>query len=374
MKVRSLLVSMLCMLALSVSFASCSDDDDLLDDSGSTVALPQVRAFIMNAGSYDANNANIAFYAPNGGADFVSDIFQKQNKAKLGDMGQKMIEYNECMYVAMYGSNYLVKLNAAGVEQARILFKDDKELSAGIRSIDAEDGYIYASFYGGVVAKINANTLKVEKKLTGLGHNLENVAVCNNMLYVANSYKQEGTEIIYLKEVFVIDLNTFTLKETLTVASNPNVLMEEDDKVFLIAWGDYSPASAGYVLQMIDPADGNKVTTIGNATYMAANGDIVYLIHSLTDWTTWVTTNYFSTYNIKTKTLSTTSFLKNAPEELATTSVSMLQVNDNNGDIYIGTTFFSASNGNIYRFKKDGTFVEKFDCGGQNPNSAVFFN
>lgn len=36
------------------------------------------------------------------------------------------------------------------------------------------------------------------------------------------------------------------------------------------------------------------------------------------------------------------------------------QVNDNNGDIYIGTTFFSAGNGNIYRFKKDGTFVEKF--------------
>lgn len=50
MKVRSLLVSMLCMLALSVSFASCSDDDDLLDDSGSTVALPQVRAFFLNAG------------------------------------------------------------------------------------------------------------------------------------------------------------------------------------------------------------------------------------------------------------------------------------------------------------------------------------
>ena len=48
MKVRSLLVSMLCMLALSVSFASCSDDDDLLDDSGSTVALPQVRAFFLN--------------------------------------------------------------------------------------------------------------------------------------------------------------------------------------------------------------------------------------------------------------------------------------------------------------------------------------
>ena len=81
-------------------------------------------------------------------------------------MGLTMIEYNECMYVAVYGSNYLVNMNAAGVEQARTTLVHDKELSAGIRFIDAEDGYIYASFHGGVGAKINANTLKVDKKLT----------------------------------------------------------------------------------------------------------------------------------------------------------------------------------------------------------------
>ena len=40
MKVRSLLVGMLCMLALSVSFASCSDDDDdLLDDSAASACF-----------------------------------------------------------------------------------------------------------------------------------------------------------------------------------------------------------------------------------------------------------------------------------------------------------------------------------------------
>lgn len=58
--------------------------------------------------------------------------------------------------------------------------------------------------------------------------------------------------------------------------------MEEDDKLFLIAW-DYS-STAGYVLQMIDPADGNKVTTIGNATFMSADDDIVYFVNSLTIW------------------------------------------------------------------------------------------
>jgi hypothetical protein len=52
----------------------------------------------------------------------------------------------------------------------------------------------------------------------------------------------------------------------------------------------------------------------------------------------------------------------------------MMKVNPNNGDIYIGVTFYSQRNGCIYRFAKDGTFISKFDCGGQNPKTAIFFN
>ena len=86
------------------------------------------------------------------------------------------------------------------------------------------------------MVKINANTLKVEKKLAiENGYNLEGVAISNNMLYVANSYKQVDGKWVYLNDVFVVDLATFTLKEKLAVATNPNVLMEEDDKIFLIA-------------------------------------------------------------------------------------------------------------------------------------------
>ena len=51
----------------------------------------------------------------------------------------------------------------------------------------------------------------------------------------------------------------------------------------------------------------------------------------------------------------------------------MMEIDDETDDIYVGTTFYSAGNGNIYRFKKDGTFVEKFDCGGQNPKTLVSF-
>ena len=180
MKVRSLLFGMLCMLALGASLASCSDDDDdSLDDGGSKVTLPQTRVYILNEGGWGANNARLAFYAPNKDADFISDIYQTQNNAKLGDLGQSMIEYEDEIYIAVYGSNYLTKLNAAGVELKRVSFVGDNDLSAGIRYIDAEDGYIYASFWGGAVAKINATTLEVVDKLTGLGDNLEGVRLAN---------------------------------------------------------------------------------------------------------------------------------------------------------------------------------------------------
>ena len=365
MKVRSLLCGMLCMLALGASLVSCSDDDDdSLDDDGSKVTLPQTRVYFLNEGSYQGNNAGLAFYAPNKDADFISDIYKTQNNAKLGDTGQSMIEYEDEIYIAVYGSNYLTKLNAAGVELKRVSFVNDNDLSAGIRYIDAEDGYIYASFWGGAVAKINSTTLEVVDKLTGLGDNMEGVAICENMLYVANSCTADYT---YHNDVKVIDLRTFKLKETLTVGLNPNALIEEDDKVFLLSWGNY--VDVGYSLQMIDPAAGNKVTELGSATRMCADDDILYLTYS--NYTN--PTNSFFTYNIKTGKMNETSFLKGIPEELKTSTIYMLEVNDNNGDIYVGTTDYR-TNSTIYRFKKDGTFIEQFDAGGISPNSAVFFN
>ena len=378
MRVRSLFYAMLCMLALGASFASCSDDDneEPWDDSGSTVTLPRERVYILNEGTMGYNNATLAFYAPNGDADFIADIYKKQNEgASLGDTGQDMLEYNGAIYVSVYRSNYLAKLNAAGVEQARISFADDADLSAGIRYLAAEDGYIYASFYGGVVAKINANTLQVENKLTGQGSNLEGVAIENGRLYVANSYTvtPEGS-YVYHTDVFVIDLRTFTRVETLEVAQNPNMMLEEDDRVYLISW-DYDRDQ--YVLQLIDPQQNNKVTELGYASHVAANDDVLYVVDSRVDYSNWPETsanNTFYTYNVSTSTKNDDSFLKNAPAELATEVVYMIEVNDDNGDIYIGTTGHSNQNGNIYRFRADGTFVEKFDCGGQNPKTAIFMD
>ena len=372
MKLRSLWLGLICMMALGCTLTACSDDDDdRRDDTGTKVVLPRVRAFILNEGSYGDNNAGIAFYAPNGDADFITDIYLKQNDKKLGETGQSMIEYDGEIFVAVYGSNYLAKLNAAGVEQARLSFVDDEDLSAGIRYIAAEGGYIYASFWGGAVAKINAHTMSVEKKLTNLGGCLEGVVINDGLLYVCNACS--GDFATYYDEIIVINLNNFSLKEKLTTLHpNPyNQILEEEDKIFFISNGDYG-VNTGSLLQVIDTKDNNKISRICEASHIASFNDIVYIVNSVTVWgTTYTTTNSFCTYDVKSGKLNESSFLKNAPAELATASIYMIQIDPNTGEVYIGTSDYS-TNGTIYRFKRDGSYVSKFDAGGISPNHMVF--
>ena len=368
------------MLAISTAFTSCSDDKgNGLNDDGSTVVLPDSRVYILNEGSYNGNNSNITFYAPNGdynSTNVIDDIFNLQNDAKLGDTGQSMIVYGNSVYVAVYGSNYLVKLNSACVEEARVSFTSDSDLSAGIRYIAADGGYIYASFYGGAVAKINATTLKVESKLTGLGGNLEGVAIANGNLYIANSYSYTATGYEYYNNLVVVDLNKFAKTGTLTVSENPNDLISYNNKLYLISYAVYNSTDWSVVsnaaFQVVDPST-SKYTKICDASKMAVGNGKVYLLNSDTDWNTYQTVNSFFSYDIASATLSTSSFLTNAPSALSSSNIYMMSVNPNNGDIYIGTTDYY-SNGEIYRFTKDGSYVGSFSSGGVNPSTAVYFN
>ncbi len=372
MNVRSIFYGILCMLTVGSALTACSEDNnEVPNDNGSQVQLPQRRAFILNEGSMGMNNSGIACYAPDGSIDFIPDLYELQNGKSLGDTGQDIIEYDDYLYVAVSGSNYLAKLNEACVEQSRVSFVDDPDLEADIRYIDAEDGYIYASFYGGVVAKINASTMQVEQKLTGLGGNLEGVAISEGKLYVANSYSQDGSNWTYHTDVFAIDLRTFEPVDTITVEVNPNQIIEEDDRIFVISWGDYSPSYESHIVQMINPTT-HEVTRIGFGTHLAVEDGVAYIMDSRVDYNTQTAENTFYTYNIRSGQTGTWYLSDDAPDTFKNGIIYTMEIDDETGDIYITTTGHSNNNGDVYRFRADGRFVESFDCGGQNPNSIIF--
>lgn len=362
MKIRSLLFSVFCILAIGLSFTSCSDDDDDLIDDGSTVTLPKTRVFILNEGSFKMNNAGITFYAPNKDADQnnkIDDIYLTQNKKGLGDTGQDMIKYDNHIYVSVYGSKLLLKLNSAGVEQTpRISFSEE---DGAPRYIAAEDGKLYVTLSSGKVAKINASDLKIEGYVN-VGKNPEEIIEEDGFLYTVNSGNG------YDSTLTVINRKDFKVTKTIEVAKNPFKILESEDQIFILAYGD----GYTYPVQKVDIAS-EKATTITHATNMCEYKGIIYMVYSETDWNTYITTNKFFSYNVKTGQLNEQSFMTDMPAELSSKSVYMMRVNDENGDLYIGTSDYT-TNGDIYRFDRVGKFIEKFESGGISPNRAVFFN
>lgn len=372
MKVRSLLFSTLCVLAMSAALTACSSDndqDDWSNDEGSKVELPANRAFILNQGKNGGNNAGLAFYAPDKNAanskdNFITNIYKLQNGQELGDVGQDIIKYNGHIYITMYGSKLLIKLNEAGVEQQRISFT---ETDGAPRYMAVDNGKIYVTLYSGKVARIDANTLAIEDYVA-VGKNPEEIIEEGNKLYVANSGWGSGTT------VSVIDMATFKKEKDIEVTVNPNLLLEANDEIYLISFGNWGDIPQTFQRVITDPKTGEKgYEVIADASLFAERNDLIYLIDSKTNWTTKETINTFFTYNAKNHTLNKKTFLQNMPEELGRKSLMGISIDDENGDIYVTTSDFT-SNGDAYRFSANGTFIEKFDCGGINPVKMIFLN
>lgn len=367
MKVRELLWGTLCALALTTAFAACSDSKDNPIDEEVEIVLPKRKAYILNEGVYNSNNASISFYAPNKDAkdsenNFISNLYFKQNNKNLGDTAQDMIEHDGKLYVILSGSKIMVKLDAEGKEEATLSFS---AADGDPRYMTAKNGKIYVTLYSGKVARIDAASLNIEAYVN-VGSNPENIVELNGKLYVANSGWGAGTT------VSVIDITTFAHQEDIDVDLNPYSLLKSNNEIFLLSWGNsWGEPQVPYSFQRIK-SDGS-VESIAVATHFAEHNGIVYLINSeVTDWNTHAGTNKFFSYNAKTHALNTGTFIYDIPKGLGTTQLRGISIDSTNGDIYLYTYGSGVTNGDIYRFKNDGSFMETFDCGGVFPNKIVF--
>lgn len=239
MKIRSLFLSVLCMLSLSLAFTSCSDDEDEYGEQEYNpeepqIVLPSNRVYILNEGKYGMNNAGVDFYSPAEDAVsslFIGNIYYGQNGIGLGDTGQDLIAYNGSLYATVYNSSILVKMNDSGVKVNEISFdsSDGKP-----RYMVAKDGKIYVTLYSGYVMKVDAETLTQEDKVQ-VGQNPEQIVEENGKLYVVNS----GWG--YDKTMSVIDLSSFTVENTIEVSVNPEKVLNSAEKIFVQSYGGVYP-------------------------------------------------------------------------------------------------------------------------------------
>ena len=288
----------------------------------------------------------------------------------MGDLANTLIEHDNYLYVVVGGSKYVACLNSAGVEQARHAFGSSE---GEPRAIDAEDGYVYVTQYGGKISKLKAQTLEVVATFEG-GDNLEGVLEKDGKLYVSNSYKVDGSgNWVYNDEMFIIDAKTMKLEKTIKVALNPTYLYEFHDKIYLLSKGNY--ADVPYVLQVVDTKSGQvkSIPQTENVNKLTeGDNKLLYCVRTTYD-DNWNPVNSFFICNTKEDVVSDTSFLTEVPEALKSANIYFLEMDEETGYLYIGTTDYT-NTGTIYQFDKNGKFIQSFDSGGINPSAMIFID
>lgn len=364
MKAKKYLWVAMALFMGSMALVSCDDSDEPKGgDGGDDVAN---YAYILCEGAWGSNNATISYYPLNEGG-LVSDIYYEINKAKLGDLANDMIEYDDCVYVLLNGSKYVARLDANALEKARYNFSAEEGTP---RYMDADDGYLYVSQYGGKVRKLDANTLALVATFNG-GDNLEGIVVEDDKIYVSNTYKVDGSgNYVYNKEVLVIDAVTMKQVGTIAVVENPDRIYEINDKIYVISKGNYVDVQPS--LQVIDTKSMTAKAITSAEKITEGNNGLIYGVRSAYD-ANWNLQNEFFTYNPKTGVVSEKSFLQDAPSDFSTVAIYMLVVDDDSGDIYVGTSDY-VTTGTIYRFDKNGKLKTSFDAGGINPKAMIFMD
>lgn len=371
MKLLRMKAAPLCMLALAALFTACDDNEDdwSWEDEGSQIELAHTRGFVLNEGSYGENNSHLCcfnFATDQMYGDKTTDIYEIQNGRKIGDTGQDVITYKGNLYMVVYNSNYVVKLNGVGKEEARISFADRTDLGQ-VRNLAAGSGYIYVTSYGGYVSRLDANTLEYKGSVQ-VGQNPEQVTVLDGKIYCVNS----GWG--YDNRMSIIDEKSFDTAEHVEVMTNPLSVIATGGKIVVCGYGSADYTQYTNPVQLYDPKTG-ECTEIGHGTHIAGRGNTLYIVNTTTDYTTqpYSGTTEVSSYDLKTG-ATKTDVLKNMPEDLKNSTTYGISVSDITGDIYVCTTNFIWGDGTVYHFDADGDYVGKFASGGQNPKKVVFLN
>ncbi|AYB31235.1 hypothetical protein D4L85_11880 [Chryseolinea soli] len=340
------------VLFVAVSLWACNDDDD----------KPQGKyehgAFVLNEGKFLSGTGTITYY--NETADTLQqNIFRNAAGQYAGDVVQSMIFHDDKAYIVVNGDNKVEIANANTFERLGSI-TDDQIIQPRYMEVVDNKGYLtvqgpYDDNYNLVdsyVLVIDLSNNTVTKKIP-TEEGIENIVYVGNKLFVgASGYSSNHN-------VGVIDPSNNTLVDNIELDGVPvGMVVDNNNKLWVLANGD-----ADAKLYRINPSTFEKEQTINLGTSvdtdLAITPDKSGLIYSASG----------SFYKISTSatTASTTPLF--SAEEIITQYA--MNVDPDNGEIWIGDALNYSSEGKVYIYTSDGKLKKTFTAG-ISPTNFVF--
>ncbi len=267
---RKILDFLLCILSLCLF--SCRGDEVIYPTIGTHVT-DEVREgglYVLCEGNMGANKARLDYMNLYTG-EYYANWYGSQNPTQmkeLGDVGNDIQQYGSKLYAVINCSHKVEVMDLKARHIAKIdlpncrymAFKGDKMyVSAYVGSV--ADPQMLGSVY-----EIDTASLTVKREVK-VGHQPDELCVLGDKLYVVNS----GGYILNQHDstVSVIDLNTFTEIEKITIGSNPQRIRPDAEGKLWVSTDD--------CLVILDFCKGNQRLNV-KASNISIIGSTAYVI------------------------------------------------------------------------------------------------
>ncbi len=288
MKTNSLLLSGIALITLPL--VSCNDNNDPEPIDEATV---KANLYVLNQGNL-YNNIPGALTAINtGNGDVYPDAFSAVNDRSIGDTPQCGVRYGSKIYVGTSASHTIEVINANTLESIKMLSLAENPTWKEPRTMLPHNGKVYITMYEGYVVALDTLSLSITDEVK-VGLNPEIMTLHNGKLYVPNS---EGSRYPnYGTTASVVDLNSFSVTETIAVPLNPSEFYSAGGNLFLLSKGDYADIPSALYKMNAD----KSFTLVANCTMAATDGTTIYMVDS----PFYSSTMEYRKYNSTTSTLS----------------------------------------------------------------------
>ncbi|MDR1860501.1 MAG: hypothetical protein LBR06_06245 [Bacteroidales bacterium] len=362
---RVLFLLLLFLISLSpvLLLTSCDKDDTTIPVAKAETA----GLWALSEGNWGSGDGQLAYF------DYNSDSnkFVRDNNRRLpnfGDTPNDMLLYGAKLYVAITGSDAasaLLKVvnPATGTTIRDVIITDASSARQQPRRLTAYNGQVYASLYGGGIARLDTATFTFDA-IALSGSWSEGIAEYGGALYVCNSglpgeaYGGNGNTISK------VDAATFSETAVITtpVANPVNIVSAGNGELYFNTGGDYF--STGGEVHVLNTATG-AITSLGvAATTIAFGNDCIYAAGY-----DWLASAEYDVTKIAIADKTVSNFITAAElDGINAMFTYKLAVDAATGEVFLTQQMGE----DIYRFKKDGTYIETLKTGQQNGAAIAF--
>jgi YVTN family beta-propeller protein len=354
---RKNLFRFMAIAVLSTALFSCQDDDPIDNNPPST--QDNGRVYILNEGVWGGNDAELSRYSATENT-ITNNYFSEKNGRGLGDVANDVEIYGGKMYVVINTSNTVEVLDPkTGISIQQIPLS-----GKGPREVAFYEGYAYVSCYDKTVVKIDTTSLSIVAQCQTEGGKCEDLYAHNGYLYVAHAWDQDASgAIFYDSTLSVIALDNFSVVDKITIGLNAKTIKPiGNSNIMVSCMGNYYDIASCLSIINLDSRQVEKLEI--EVSNFAVYSNEYALVYSY-NWTT--SQQVFTKINLTN--FAQTQWSYNASQQLV--SPYGIGIDPTNEDVYITDAQNYQSNGDVYRFDKNGNHIANKECG-IGPSKIIF--